>query len=104
MFWLIETKDQLDRFITGDATKAFIEIIPFNYNIHPADNNPISLIYVKPLGYDGYLIAINHSETLNSLDIEWLDKFSTIYVRDKKEVLHYIYHPNIIDLTLNKAI
>jgi hypothetical protein len=103
MFWLIETKDQLDRFITGDATKAFIEIIPFNYNIHPADNNPISLIYVKPLGYDGYLIAINHSETLNSLDIEWLDKFSTIYVRDKKEVLHYIYHPNIIDLTLNKA-
>ena len=36
----------------------------------------------------------------NYSDIEWLDKFSTIYVRDKKEVLHYIYHPNIIDLTL----
>ena len=103
MFWLIETKDQLDKLITRDATKAFIEIIPFNYNIHPADDNYISLIYVKPLGYDGYMIAINHSETLNSLGTSWLDSFDTIYVRDKKEILHYVYHPNIIDLTLNKA-
>ena len=102
MFWLIETEDQLNRFISKDATKAFIEIIPFNYNIHPADDNQISLVYVRPLGYDGYMVAINHEEVLNTLDILWLDRFDTIYVRDKKEVLHYIYHPNIIDLTLNK--
>ena len=102
MFWLIETKDQLNRFISMGATKAFVEVIPFSYNIHPADNNQISLVYVKPLGYDSYMVAINHEEVLNTLDISWLDKFSTIYVRDKKEVLHYIYHPNIIDLTLNK--
>ena len=73
MFWLIETKDQLDKFITRDATKAFIEIIPFSYNIHPADNNYISLVYVRPLGYDGYIVAINHEETLNTLGISWLD-------------------------------
>ena len=102
MFWLIETEDQLNKFITRDATKAFIEIIPFNYNIHPADNNQISLVYIRPLGYDGYMVAINHEEVSNTLDISWLDKFSTLYVRDKKEVLHYIYHPNIVDLTLNK--
>jgi hypothetical protein len=102
MFWLIENKDQLDKFITRDATRAFIEIIPFSYNIHPADNNYISLIYVRPLGYDGYIVAINHEETLNTLDISWLDRFDVLYVRDKKEVLHYIFHPNIIDLTLNR--
>ena len=46
MFWLIETKDQLDKFITRDATKAFIEIIPFSYNIHPADDNHISFFQI----------------------------------------------------------
>ena len=102
MFWLIETKDQLDKFITTDVTKAFVEVIPHSYNIHPADNNRISLIYVKPLGYNGYMVAINHEETLNALGTFWLERFNTIYVRDKKEILHYIYHPNIIDLTLNK--
>jgi len=102
MFWLVETRDQLDKFIISNTTKAFIEIIPFSYNIHPADNNSISLVYVKPLGYDGHMVAINHEETLNTLDISWLDKFDTLYVRDKKEILHYIFHPNIIDLTLNK--
>ena len=91
MFWLIETKDQLNRFISMGATKAFVEVIPFSYNIHPADNNQISLVYVKSLGYDSYMVAINHEEVLNTLDISWLDKFSTIYVRDKKEVLHYIF-------------
>jgi len=102
MFWLIETKDQLNRFFTKSLDKVFIEIIPFNFNIHPADYNPISLVYIKPLDSKSHIIAINHSEALKGLDLEWLDKCGTIYVRDKKEFLHYYYHTNIVDLTLNK--
>jgi len=102
MFWLIETKDQLNRFFTKDLSKVFVEIIPFSFNTHPADYNPISLVYVKPLDSKGHIIAINHSETLKGLGLEWLNKCGTVYVRDKKEFLHYYYHANVVDLTLNK--
>ena len=95
MFWLIENKDQVNSFRRKGYKKAYVEVIPFSNTIHPVLNN-ISLVYIKPLNGDkGYMVTINHSEAFtveNSLVTELLDEIETIYVRDKKNFLHYYFH------------
>ena len=95
MFWLIENKDQVNSFRRKGYKKAYVEVIPFSNTIHPVLNN-ISLVYIKPLNGDkGYMVTINHSEAFtveNNLVTELLDEIETIYVRDKKNFLHYYFH------------
>ena len=95
MFWLIENKDQINSFRIKGYKKAFVEVIPFSNTVHPVLNN-ISLVYIKPLNGDkGYIVTINHSEAFtveNNLLVEVLNEIDTIYVRDKKNFLHYYFH------------
>ena len=92
MYWLIEDEEQLKVFNNSGFKEAFIEVIPFNNNIHPTQNN-VSLVYVRPiLASKGYMLCINHSECLNALNTRIdiiLQKFDILYCRDKKEILHY---------------
>ena len=92
MYWLIEEQEQLEVLLNSGYKEAFIEIIPFNNNIHPAQNN-VSLVYIRPLlASKGYMLCIYHSEALNSVNTHVntiLQKFDKLYCRDKKEVLHY---------------
>ncbi len=82
----------------------FGEIIP-NYNrIHPTKNEVCS-IYIRPLlATKGYIIPISHGETL-TVDINnvkhVLNKYNKLYVRDKKEFLHYFPLKTLYDITLN---
>ena len=105
MFYLIEVDNQLNEFKSKKFDDAFIEIIPFNNNIHPVLNK-ISLIYIHPLNeHKGYIISIDHSEALkiNFNNIKpILESFNKIYVRDKKEFLHFFILKNLYDLTLNE--
>lgn len=95
MFWLIENKDQVNSFRRKGYKKAFVEVIPFSNTVHPVLNN-ISLVYIKPLNGDkGYMVTIDHSEAFtveNNLVTELLDEIEIIYVRDKKNFLHYYFH------------
>ena len=92
MYWLIEEQEQLEVLLNSGYKEAFIEIIPFNSNIHPAQNN-VSLVYIRPLlASKGYMLCIYHSEALNGVNTHVntiLQKFDKLYCRDKKEVLHY---------------
>jgi hypothetical protein len=103
MFYIIEKQDQLDQLHIGEDT--FIHIIPTNENYHPALQN-ISLIYVRWIkGHKGYILCINHSESL-SLSITdilaKLSKVNNIYTLDKKAVLHHFptLSPQLIDVQL----
>lgn len=105
LFWLIETKSQLKKYFNRGYKEAFVEIIPYNYHTHPCDNN-ISLLYIRPVdSRKGFMISISHSESL-PVEIDDISEITNsldkIYVRDKKEYLHYIINKNVIDLTLNK--
>ena len=97
MFWLIENKDQINSFRIKGYKKVFVEVIPFSNTVHPVLNN-ISLVYIKPLNGDkGYIVTIDHSEAFtveNNLLVEVLNEIDTIYVRDKKNFLHYYFHKN----------
>ena len=96
MFWIIETESQLDIFNRQGFKEAFVEVIPFSPNIHPYQN-PVSLVYVKPLinANKGYMLCIQHNDAFH---LEYdniqqvLANIETIYVRDKKEFLHYFFH------------
>ena len=104
MFWLVESKEQLDRFYSSSYKEAFVEIIPYNDKIHPTQND-ICAVYIRPLrSTKGFIIPISHSEAL-PIDLNdvkrVLNQFTTIYVRDKKEFLHYFILKTLYDITLN---
>ena len=83
MFWLIEDSEQLEDFSCQGFDEVFLEVIPYNFNVHPILDS-VSLIYVHPLNsHKGYMLSISHSETL-SLDInavtQALGEIKKIYV------------------------
>jgi hypothetical protein len=103
MYWLIESQDQLEELYNSGFEEAFVEIIPYSNKIHPVENG-ICAIYIRPLNSTkGYIASIDHSETL-SLNIDEvkrvIDKFKRVYVRDKKEFLHYFILKGLFDITL----
>ena len=101
MYWLIENDEQLNVLVNSGYDEVFIEVIPHSYNVHPA-NNGISLVYIRPLlANKGFVIGIDHSETLNVklADLnEWLKSLKTLYCRDKKEILHYFPIKTLYDI------
>jgi hypothetical protein len=104
MFWLVEDDIQLEKFLNYCKEDAFIEIIPYSNVEHPTQNN-ICAIYIRPLNSTkGYMIPISHSETLN-VDLNAvkcaIDNINNVFVRDKKEFLHYLIIQNLFDTTLN---
>jgi len=103
MYWLIESKDQIEVLKNSSYREAFIEIIPISHTLHPREN-PISLVYLRPLqASKGYMLCINHSETL-SLDLNEVNdiicKFDILYCKDKKEILHYFPKAALYDTHL----
>ena len=87
MFWLVESLQQFKEFKKNLGKEVFIEIIPYNPFIHPAQNS-ICAIYFRPLNdYKGYLLPIYHTES--SLLFEdyvflLIKNLEKIFVKDKK--------------------
>lgn len=104
MYWLVEDKEQFERLLNSGYREAFVEIVPNNPYQHPIENS-ICAFYIRPIeGDKGYMLPISHTETFNLFEDDvylWLKKLETIYVRDKKEFLHYIPLKQLIDITLN---
>lgn len=102
MYWLVESIDQLKNFYSLGYKEAFIEVIPFNDRTHPTLNS-ISLLYIRPiLATKGFMLGIDHSETLNEIAPHLnaiLKKFDILYCRDKKETLHYLPIKQLYDIT-----
>ena len=103
MFWLIENKEQFERLQNSSFKEAFVEIIPNNPYQHPTQNS-ICAFYVRPIkGTKGYILPISHPECENLFEDEvylYLKGLETIYVRDKKEFLHYTILKQLVDITL----
>ena len=104
MYWLIETEEQLLDLSKFGYDEAFVELIPYSNTTHPVENE-VCAIYIRPLNSTkGFIASITHSETL-SLNINdvipLLSTFKKIYVRDKKEFLHYFTFKTLYDITLN---
>ena len=103
MFWLVENKKQFFDLYQSDYKEAYIEVIPYSYEIHPVKTN-ISLVYLRPLkSKKGYILPISHNETMslnNDYIVDLIGKYDKLYVWGKKEFLHFYLHKNIDDLSL----
>ena len=92
MYWLIEDIEHIETFCRIKYQVAYVEVIPTSHNLHPIENQ-VCALYIRPRDDSkGYIIPINHSETIN-FDLEIaekiLDSIEYVYVRDRKEFLHY---------------
>jgi hypothetical protein len=92
MYWLIEDIEHIETICRIKHQEAYVDIIPCSHTLHPVENE-VCAIYLRPKNDPkGYIIAINHSETIN-FDLEAVERvlnsIETIYVRDRKEFLHY---------------
>ena len=103
MFWLIENKEQFERLQNSGFKEVFVEIISNNPYQHPSQNSIIAF-YVRPIqGHKGYILPVSHPECENLFEDEiylWLKGLDKIYVRDKKEFLHYTILKQLVDITL----
>ena len=101
MFWLIEDKEQLERFDNRGFKEVFLEVIPYDFKTHPILDS-VSLLYVRPVNTTkGYMLCIDHSETMSlSIDAikQTLGGIEKIYVRDKKSVLQYLPLKALFDI------
>jgi hypothetical protein len=103
MFWLVETQEQIEYLKQSNTQEAFIEIIPYHDKIHPALND-VSLVYFRPSNdTKGYMLCIDHSETLSvnkTLINELLTEIKVLWVRDKKNALYYFQIKGLRDLNI----
>ena len=92
MYWLIEDSEKIETLCRIKYEVAYVEVIPSSHNLHPVEND-ICALYIRPRDDSkGYIIPINHSETINSTIEDCLNILNSIkyvYVRDRKEFLHY---------------
>jgi hypothetical protein len=92
MYWLIEDKNHIETICRIKYEVAYVEVIPTSHNLHPVENE-ICALYIRPRDDSkGYIIPVNHSETINSTIedcLKILNSIKNIYVRDRKEFLHY---------------
>ena len=92
MYWLIEDIKHIETICRIKYEVAYVDIIPCSHDLHPIENE-VCAIYIRPRDDSkGYIIPINHSETIN-FDLEIAEKILNsikyMYVRDRKEFLHY---------------
>jgi hypothetical protein len=92
MYWLIEDKQKIETLCRIKYEVAYVDIIPTSHNLHPVKNE-VCALYIRPKDNSkGYIVPVNHSETINATIedcLEILNSIKYIYVRDRKEFLHY---------------
>jgi hypothetical protein len=92
MYWLIEDINHIETICRIKHESAYIDVIPCSHNLHPIENSVCVLYFRFERDDKGYIIPVNHSETIN-FELEEVEKvlnsIEKIYVRDRKEFLHY---------------
>lgn len=99
---IVEREDYLKEIAEKHKNSDCI-LIPIlsDVNNHPLQNR-LSLIYIKVLGGEDYIIPFNHSEALNlSVNLfELLNEFGKKYTYDKKKLNHIVRLDNVVDINL----
>jgi hypothetical protein len=92
MYWLIEDIEHIETICRTKHQVAYIDIIPCSHTLHPVENSVCAIYLRFKNDNKGYIISVNHSETIN-FDLETVERvlnsIEKINVRDKKEFLHY---------------
>ena len=94
---IVENKKQLKEFLKNYKSEdSILVVIPSDGYKHSV-NDGLSLLYVKLLGGNEYILPFNHSETLN-IDIPNLESDTKKYTYDRKKLNHFMKLDNVIDV------
>jgi len=101
VFWLIENKEQLQKFREKKFKKVFIEPLFSNDNVHPYLRGIVGF-YIREINHrKGFIINIDHSEA-TQCDLgevyKLIGEFEEIFVTDKKEFLHIVPLKQLSDI------
>lgn len=95
MYYLIETKDQLERFFEDEGSECYLQFVTNNDEIHPKLQS-ICALYIYSFSKEkGFIINIDHPEAFElDLPLSYLKSYTNIFVKDKvKALLHIPYLP-----------
>ena len=109
MIYLLETETQYNYLLNSGFSECYCEVIGcFSGNTHHPIVNPISCVYIKPIVENnkdtqkGYILVIKHSDSPYFLPKRYitklLKKFTRVWVRDKKSILHSFSLNNITQI------
>ena len=109
MIYLLETETQYNYLLNSGFSECYCEVIGcFSGNTHHPIVNPISCVYIKPIVENnkytqkGYILPIKHIDTPFFLPKRYitklLKKFTRVWVRDKKSILHSFSLNNITQI------
>ena len=105
MYWLLEGPQKLEEFQKRGYEEIYFDYILKNNFQHSVENEIIAF-YIRPLtSKKGYILPLNHPDCINYKyhEIEEIIlSFTKIYVRDKKDTLHFLFLKNLYDITLNE--
>jgi len=93
VYYIIETKEQLEKFSKYDFSKCVVDIVPHNDHCHNKIS-PICLVYIKPFrSRTGFILPIDHEEAF-SLPLADVVSFidhtvGQIYAVDAKRFRYY---------------
>ena len=94
MYYLIETKDQLDRFFRDEKNECYLQFIVNNNETHPALQSVCALYIYSFSKEKGFIININHPEAFElEVPLSYLQSYTNIFVRDKVSALLHLNLP-----------
>ena len=73
MYWLIEDIEHIETICRIKHDSAYVDVIPCSHNLHPVENSVCALYFRFERDDKGYIIPINHSETIN-FELEEVEK------------------------------
>ena len=103
MFYILESKEQLDWLENQTDSPIYVDVISTNFYYHSKLTSTIG-VYVKVLNdKEGYFIPVSHNDGLN-VDKDRiyaiLSKFKTLYTLNKKTLLYHFNLQRAIDISL----
>tara|TARA_R110002020_G_scaffold174635_4_gene366140 strand:+ start:1763 stop:3088 length:1326 start_codon:yes stop_codon:yes gene_type:complete len=90
MYYLIETKDQLNRFFKDEGDECYLQFITNNDEVHPKLQSLCALYIYSFNKEKGFIINLNHPEAFKlDLPLNYLKSYTNIFVKEKtKALLH----------------
>lgn len=99
MYYLIETKEQLERFFEGEGNECYLQFVTNNDEIHPKLQS-ICALYIYSFSREkGFMINIDHPEGFElELPLNYLESYTNIFVKEKIKALLHIPHLPYTDI------
>ena len=91
MYYLIETKDQLEKLFRDEGEKCYLQFITNNEEAHPKLQSICALYLYSFSKEKGFIINIDHPEAFPlELPLSYLQSYTNIFVKDKTRALIHL--------------